>query len=630
MAVGTRGRGKKSAGGDADPPAFGGIAERYRRAGDLDRAVALCREGLKRFPDQISGRVTLGWALLDQGKYEEAQVELEYALKRAPDNLAAIRGLAELHDRAESTMMLPMDGPGQWPPDAATIENAAEAIAAEPPAPAPAPEPAKPSLPPEPVRSSKAGKGKGAKAADTGGYDTSPALYTRASDHQKTKPAKRATSDIDPPMSDAEFAALSALLQQEEAQAAATEQAPPPPAEPIQNEPLLSEPAQSEPVPEDPVLTEPVLQAPTPRTAHGAELAMELLEASTRPAERAPELYAGSPAEMPAPTLHQEADYSLPPVVEPLIGPLVAEMPAMTLEPVETGYDIAEQVEVAEKYEVQATDEVQATYEVQGNHEVPAVAELPAIVEVPEIVEIPEIPEIEVPETVDLHAAVEAPVVEIPEIPVVAEVPAPVELPEMIEPERADAPEPFSAFDPDLPAPVTDVAAFEELPQPRAPETASAPAASLDFAAPEPATETHDTPAAIPEVPDFAIAAMDDLSVDHFHAPAVPDLVAPEPVVRHEDVAPHAEGPTERFDDFLHGPADVAVDLQPYAVIVDDEPDLGLPAVDEAEIYRPEAVAAMTPSFAKASDDRSAATRLRKMLRRIEMRRLEIAGASVA
>jgi hypothetical protein len=38
----------------------------------------------------------------------------------------------------------------------------------------------------------------------------------------------------------------------------------------------------------------------------------------------------------------------------------------------------------------------------------------------------------------------------------------------------------------------------------------------------------------------------------------------------------------------------------------------------------------MTPSFAKASDDRSAATRLRKMLRRIEMRRLEIAGASVA
>ena len=105
-----------------DTPAFGGIAERFRRAGDLDRAVALCRDGLKKFPDHLSARVTLGWSLLDLGKYDEARVELEQALKRAPDNLAAIRGLAELHDRAEHTMLLPMDGPGQWPPDAETID----------------------------------------------------------------------------------------------------------------------------------------------------------------------------------------------------------------------------------------------------------------------------------------------------------------------------------------------------------------------------------------------------------------------------------------------------------------------------------------------------------------------------
>jgi len=106
-----------------DTPAFGGIAERFRRAGDLDRAIQLCRDGLKKFPDHLSARVTLGWALLDQGKYDDARVELEQALKRAPDNLAAIRGLAELHDRAEHTMMLPMDGPGQWPPDADAIDS---------------------------------------------------------------------------------------------------------------------------------------------------------------------------------------------------------------------------------------------------------------------------------------------------------------------------------------------------------------------------------------------------------------------------------------------------------------------------------------------------------------------------
>lgn len=106
-----------------DTPAFGAIAERFRRAGDLERAVALCQEGLVKFPDHLSARVTLGWSLLDLGRYDEARDALESALKRAPDNLAAIRGLAELHDRAEHTMLVPMDGPGQWPPDPSALDG---------------------------------------------------------------------------------------------------------------------------------------------------------------------------------------------------------------------------------------------------------------------------------------------------------------------------------------------------------------------------------------------------------------------------------------------------------------------------------------------------------------------------
>ena len=108
-----------------DSAAFGPVAERFRRAGDLDRAVALCREGLQKFPNHVSARVTLGWSLLDLGKYDEARVELESVLRRAPDNLAAIRGLAELHDRAEHTLSLPMDGPGQWPPTEDAVNEAA-------------------------------------------------------------------------------------------------------------------------------------------------------------------------------------------------------------------------------------------------------------------------------------------------------------------------------------------------------------------------------------------------------------------------------------------------------------------------------------------------------------------------
>jgi tetratricopeptide (TPR) repeat protein len=81
------------------PAAFGVIAERFRRAGQPDKAVALCREGLEKFPEHLSARVTLGWSLLDMGEHQEAFDQLKRVLKRAPDNLAAIRGLAELHER---------------------------------------------------------------------------------------------------------------------------------------------------------------------------------------------------------------------------------------------------------------------------------------------------------------------------------------------------------------------------------------------------------------------------------------------------------------------------------------------------------------------------------------------------
>jgi tetratricopeptide (TPR) repeat protein len=98
-----------------DSPAFGAIAERFRRAGDLERAVNLCQEGLQKYPKHLSSRVTLGWALLDLGRYDEARAELEQVLKRAPDNLAAIRGLAELHDRTEHDDVASMQtGPSRW------------------------------------------------------------------------------------------------------------------------------------------------------------------------------------------------------------------------------------------------------------------------------------------------------------------------------------------------------------------------------------------------------------------------------------------------------------------------------------------------------------------------------------
>jgi len=82
----------------ADPAsiAFAQLAEECRRAGDNDQAVAVCRAGLAHHPDYLSARVTLGRALTELGRLDEAHTELAIVLDTAPDNLAANRAMAEI------------------------------------------------------------------------------------------------------------------------------------------------------------------------------------------------------------------------------------------------------------------------------------------------------------------------------------------------------------------------------------------------------------------------------------------------------------------------------------------------------------------------------------------------------
>jgi tetratricopeptide (TPR) repeat protein len=88
---------------ESDPAsiAFAALAEEYRRAARYEEAIATCRHGLQRHPSYISAHVTLGRALLEMGNFEEAKQELELVLRVAPENLAAIRGLAEIHHRRD-------------------------------------------------------------------------------------------------------------------------------------------------------------------------------------------------------------------------------------------------------------------------------------------------------------------------------------------------------------------------------------------------------------------------------------------------------------------------------------------------------------------------------------------------
>ena len=79
--------------------AFAQLAEEYRRAASYEEAIATCRAGLQIHPGYLSARVTLGRALIEVDDLDGAETELSCVLRTAPENLAAIRGLAEIHHR---------------------------------------------------------------------------------------------------------------------------------------------------------------------------------------------------------------------------------------------------------------------------------------------------------------------------------------------------------------------------------------------------------------------------------------------------------------------------------------------------------------------------------------------------
>jgi tetratricopeptide (TPR) repeat protein len=82
--------------------AFAQLAEECRRAGHFQEAVDVCRTGLDLHPGYLSARVTLGRALIELNDLDIALAELQHVLKAAPENLAAIRGIAEIHHRQGS------------------------------------------------------------------------------------------------------------------------------------------------------------------------------------------------------------------------------------------------------------------------------------------------------------------------------------------------------------------------------------------------------------------------------------------------------------------------------------------------------------------------------------------------
>src|SRR3954469_19648644 len=80
---------------DPSSRVFAPLAEAYRKAGLIDEAIEIAREGLKIHPGFIGGRVALARCLFDKALYSEVINELTPVVRDVPDNLVAQRLLAE-------------------------------------------------------------------------------------------------------------------------------------------------------------------------------------------------------------------------------------------------------------------------------------------------------------------------------------------------------------------------------------------------------------------------------------------------------------------------------------------------------------------------------------------------------
>ena len=85
---------------DPSSLAFAPLADAYRKAGRTQDAIRLCEEGLTRFPHYATARLILAKTLLDEGRLDRAQGELETIVTAGARDAEAHRLLGEIHRKA--------------------------------------------------------------------------------------------------------------------------------------------------------------------------------------------------------------------------------------------------------------------------------------------------------------------------------------------------------------------------------------------------------------------------------------------------------------------------------------------------------------------------------------------------
>ena len=82
--------------GDNPRRYFAALANEYRKAGQLEKAIELCEQHLAEQRNHLSGHVVLAQALVDAGRPEAAWSSLHTALDLDPENFIALRLLGDL------------------------------------------------------------------------------------------------------------------------------------------------------------------------------------------------------------------------------------------------------------------------------------------------------------------------------------------------------------------------------------------------------------------------------------------------------------------------------------------------------------------------------------------------------
>ena len=79
--------------------AFAQLADLYRKAGRTPEAIALCRDGLARYPQYTTARLILAKAWLAEDRLDEAAEEIRTILEQSPKDVQCLRLAAEVERR---------------------------------------------------------------------------------------------------------------------------------------------------------------------------------------------------------------------------------------------------------------------------------------------------------------------------------------------------------------------------------------------------------------------------------------------------------------------------------------------------------------------------------------------------